>query len=97
MTRALFAAGLVAVLCSTTFAMPAFAQQVPTDDPVASAPIRIGAFGVNPRLSLSNLGVDTKPRLATLKVVEPAKRSAGIKVASVDELVAKLKTLGIAK
>ena len=59
MTRALFAAGLVAVLCSTTFAMPAFAQQVPTDDPVASAPIRIGAFGVNPRLSLSNLGIDS--------------------------------------
>ena len=55
MTRALFLAGLAAMLCST----PAFAQQVPTDDPVASAPIRIGAFGVNPRLSLSNLGIDT--------------------------------------
>ena len=43
------------------------------------------------------LGVDVAPRLATLKVVEPPKRSAGIKVASVDELVAKLKNLGVAK
>ncbi len=38
------------------------------------------------------LGVDMTPRLETLKVEEPAKRKAGIKVASVDELVAKLKT-----
>jgi electron transfer flavoprotein beta subunit len=37
------------------------------------------------------LGVDVAPRLATLKVVEPAKRQAGIKVADVAELVAKLK------
>ena len=38
------------------------------------------------------LGVDTTPRLVTLKVAEPAKRSAGVKVGSVAELVAKLKT-----
>jgi electron transfer flavoprotein beta subunit len=38
------------------------------------------------------LGVDVAPRLTTLKVVEPAKRSAGVKVADVAELVAKLKT-----
>ena len=31
------------------------------------------------------------PRLKTLKVAEPAKRSAGIKVANAAELVAKLK------
>ena len=37
------------------------------------------------------LGVDVTPRLKTLKVVEPAKRSAGVKVADVKELVAKLK------
>ena len=43
------------------------------------------------------LGVDTKPRLETLNVIEPAKRSAGIKVASVDELVEKLKAMGVAK
>ena len=43
------------------------------------------------------LGVDIAPRLQTLKVVEPAKRSAGIKVASVDELIEKLKSLGVAK
>jgi electron transfer flavoprotein beta subunit len=40
-------------------------------------------------------GVDISPRLTTLKVEEPAKRQAGIKVGSVDELVAKLKDLGV--
>jgi electron transfer flavoprotein beta subunit len=42
----------------------------------------------------ADFGVDTAPRLETLKVVEPAKRQGGAKVASVDELVAKLKSLG---
>jgi electron transfer flavoprotein beta subunit len=37
------------------------------------------------------LGVDMTPRLKTLKVTEPPKRSAGQKVKSVDELVDKLK------
>ena len=37
------------------------------------------------------LGVDVAPRLKTLKVEEPAKRGAGVKVADVKELVAKLK------
>jgi len=37
------------------------------------------------------LGVDITPRLKTLRVEEPAKRSAGVKVADVAELVAKLK------
>ena len=37
------------------------------------------------------LGVDVTPRLATLKVVEPPKRSAGVLVADVAELVNKLK------
>ena len=41
-------------------------------------------------------GVDISPRLTTLKVEEPPKRQAGIKVADVDELVAKLKALGVA-
>ena len=35
-------------------------------------------------------GVDTTPRLETLKVTEPPKREAGVKVGSVDELVTKL-------
>jgi electron transfer flavoprotein beta subunit len=39
----------------------------------------------------ADLGVDVAPRLTTLKVAEPAKRSAGIKVADVAELVNKLK------
>lgn len=37
------------------------------------------------------LGVDMAPRLTTLKVQEPPKRGAGVKVADVKELVAKLK------
>jgi len=37
------------------------------------------------------LGVDIAPRLATLKVVEPPRRQAGVKVADVAELVAKLR------
>jgi electron transfer flavoprotein beta subunit len=38
------------------------------------------------------LGIDVKPRLKTLKVEEPSKRKAGVKVQSVQELVEKLKT-----
>ena len=44
----------------------------------------------------ADYGVDTSPRLETLKVVEPPKRVAGVKVADVDELVAKLKAMGVA-
>ncbi|KAF3997868.1 electron transfer flavoprotein subunit beta/FixA family protein [Glaciimonas immobilis] len=39
----------------------------------------------------ADLDVDVTPRLKTLKVVEPAKRSAGIKVPDVATLVAKLR------
>ena len=39
----------------------------------------------------ADLGIDTAPRLVTLKVEEPAKRQAGVKVGSVAELVEKLK------
>ena len=45
----------------------------------------------------ADYGVDTAPRVKTLKVVEPGKRQAGIKVADVDELVMKLKAMGVAK
>ncbi|MDB5704769.1 MAG: electron transfer flavoprotein subunit beta [Sphingomonas bacterium] len=45
----------------------------------------------------ADYGVDVSPRLTTLKVVEPAKRTAGVKVADVDALVAKLKAMGVAK
>ncbi len=38
-----------------------------------------------------DLGVDVAPRITTLKVTEPAKRGAGIKVPDVATLVAKLK------
>ena len=39
----------------------------------------------------ADLGVDVTPRLTTLKVVEPARRSAGVLVADVAQLVEKLK------
>jgi electron transfer flavoprotein beta subunit len=39
-----------------------------------------------------DLGVDVTPRLKTLKVTEPAKRSAGVKVPDVATLVQKLRT-----
>ena len=42
-------------------------------------------------LSPDELGVDVTPRLETVKVAEPPKRQAGVKVGSVAELVDKLK------
>ena len=43
----------------------------------------------------ADYGVDITPRLTTIKVEEPAKRQAGVKLGSVDELVGKLKDLGV--
>jgi electron transfer flavoprotein beta subunit len=40
----------------------------------------------------ADLGVDVTPRLTVIKVSEPPKRKAGVKVGSVAELVSKLKT-----
>ena len=40
----------------------------------------------------ADYGVDVAPRLAVVKTVEPATRKAGVKVGSVDELIAKLRT-----
>ncbi|MDA9767594.1 electron transfer flavoprotein subunit beta/FixA family protein [Candidatus Pelagibacter sp.] len=42
-------------------------------------------------LTAEDLGIDTKPRVQQIKVEEPPKRKAGIKVANVAELVSKLK------
>ena len=39
----------------------------------------------------ADYGVDVAPRLSVVKTVEPAGRKAGVKVGSVDELIAKLK------
>ena len=39
----------------------------------------------------ADYGVDVTPRLKVVKTTEPAARKAGVKVASVDELIAKLK------
>jgi electron transfer flavoprotein beta subunit len=41
-------------------------------------------------------GIDTAPRLKVVNVSEPPVRQAGVKVGSVDELVSKLKALGVA-
>ncbi|WP_322047756.1 electron transfer flavoprotein subunit beta/FixA family protein [Paraburkholderia sp. J67] len=43
-------------------------------------------------LSPEELGVDVTPRVKTLKVVEPPKRAAGVRVPDVTTLVEKLKT-----
>ena len=45
----------------------------------------------------ADYGVDIAPRLTIVSVAEPAKRQAGAKVADVDELVMKLKAMGVAK
>jgi electron transfer flavoprotein beta subunit len=42
-------------------------------------------------LKPADLGVDVSPRIRTLKVSEPPKRGAGVKVPDVATLVAKLK------
>jgi electron transfer flavoprotein beta subunit len=44
----------------------------------------------------ADYGVDIAPRLKTLTVAEPPVRQAGVKVADVEELVAKLKNMGVA-
>ena len=43
------------------------------------------------QINASDLGVDIKPRIQQIKVEEPPKRKAGVKVANVAELVQKLK------
>ncbi|KXV56895.1 electron transfer flavoprotein subunit beta/FixA family protein [Acetobacter senegalensis] len=40
---------------------------------------------------ISDMGVDITPRLQVVRTVEPAQRSAGVRVNSVDELIEKLK------
>ncbi|HEX2800520.1 MAG TPA: electron transfer flavoprotein subunit beta/FixA family protein [Phenylobacterium sp.] len=44
---------------------------------------------------LAELGVDTAPRLKVVKVAEPPKRTAGVKVETAADLVANLKTAGV--
>ena len=43
------------------------------------------------QLTPADLGVDVAPRLKTLRVEEPAKRHAGVKVGSIEELIEKLR------
>jgi len=45
--------------------------------------------------SSADLGVDIAPRFKVLKVSEPPKRGGGVKVATVAELLDKLKTDGV--
>jgi electron transfer flavoprotein beta subunit len=44
---------------------------------------------------LASLGADTAPRLTVVKVAEPAKREAGIKVETAADIVTNLKTAGV--
>jgi electron transfer flavoprotein beta subunit len=44
---------------------------------------------------LAELGVDTAPRLKVVKVSEPPKRTAGVKVETAADLVVNLKTAGV--
>ena len=53
-----------------------------------------GAVAIKKQLdekTAADYGVDVTPRLTVIKTVEPAGRKAGVKVGSVDELIAKLK------
>ena len=43
----------------------------------------------------ADYGIDVTPRLTVVKTAEPAGRSAGIKVGSIDELIGKLKDAGV--
>jgi electron transfer flavoprotein beta subunit len=45
--------------------------------------------------TVADYGVDIAPRLKVVKVAEPAKRSAGVKLESAADLVSKLKTAGV--
>ena len=45
--------------------------------------------------TVADYGVDIAPRLKVVKVAEPAKRSAGIKVETAADLVSKLNTAGV--
>lgn len=45
--------------------------------------------------TVADYGVDVAPRLKVVKVAEPAKRSAGVKLESATDLVSKLKTAGV--
>lgn len=47
------------------------------------------------KITPAELGVDITPTIETLEVTEPPKRVGGAKVASVDELVQKLKEAGV--
>ena len=45
--------------------------------------------------TVADYGVDVAPRLKVVKVAEPAKRSAGVKVETAADLVSKLNTAGV--
>lgn len=45
--------------------------------------------------TVADYGVDVSPRLKVVKVTEPAKRSAGVKVETAADLVSKLNTAGV--
>lgn len=50
---------LAVLLSALSLSQAVYGQQVPTDDPVASAPLHFGVVGLDPRIALSNVGIDT--------------------------------------
>ena len=42
----------------------------------------------------ADYGADVKPRLKVIATIDPPKRASGVKVASIAELVSKLKSAG---
>ena len=50
-----------------------------------------GNIIIQEQINVDDLGIDIKPRINQIKIEEPPKRKSGIKVASVAELVQKLK------
>ena len=83
----------VAVVTAVSGASPTLDVSIETaSDSSGSNATTIGTFA---QKTAADYGVDIAPRITTLKVEEPAKRSAGVKVADVDELIGKLKALGV--
>src|SRR5674476_392101 len=73
--------------CNQTGQMLAALADLPQATFASKIEVSDGKATVTPEV----LGVDVAPRIKTLKVTEPPKRSAGVKVPDVATLVAKLK------
>ena len=94
---------LILAAGSTAWADGKIATVRPDGQPNQAAWMAEGTFGIMTHYlvrpqgntleekTAADYGVDVAPRLSIVKTVEPAGRKAGVKVGSVDELIAKLK------